>query len=292
MFSLRDLKAYLSIFIVFGSSIFFTVQSDAYVLTGPHILELMTKKMGGPAGLYVEQKNILYSEDRNILPLEEKIEVRETLIYRFPEDFRSDITSEQSSKIHVVSPGGALTVVGDKITSTKESLLDRYKDILLYRNRGLIQDCLVNLGIDVSVSSLGRFQDTILLIIGAKYPDESVSQVWVDKKTFLPLRWIIKGPLDENGNPGKSLEFRYLKWKKTERTWYPMRIEFFKNDRLVRKIEVDRLRLNPVVSENFFDINYLKSRYPLIVDETADKKEFDDIDEVKKTIDDFKKLFE
>ena len=58
MFSLRDLRTYLSVFFAFGISVFFIVQSNAYVLTGPHILELMTTKMGSPAGLYVEQKNI------------------------------------------------------------------------------------------------------------------------------------------------------------------------------------------------------------------------------------------
>ena len=71
-----------------------------------------------------------------------------------------------------------------------------------------------------------------------------------------------------------------------------MHIEFYFNENLVRKIEVDRVQLDPIVPEDFYNIEYLKSIYPSITAETTEKNDPDDISEVKKTIDDFKKLFE
>lgn len=295
MFSWRDLNAHLFVFFIFGFVCVLTVltiQAHAFVLTGPHILELMTTKMGRPGGIYVKQILTLYPESSDTFPREESIEFQETIVYRLPGEFRSDTLSEQSHKIHVVSFDNALTVIDKKVTSTTQSLPDHYKDILLYRNRPLFQEHLTRLGIDVSVSSLGLYHGTIAHIIGAKYPDESVSQVWVDKDTFRPIRWLLKSKPDETGTVHESIEFRYLKWKRIKRTWYPMRIEFYTNNNLAYKIEVDQIQLDPVVSENFYNIEHLKFLYPPITAGTEDKNDPNDISEVKKTIDDFKKLFE
>ena len=142
MFSWQDLKAYLFVFFSVGIFCVLTIHANAYVLTGPHILELMTTKMGGHAGIYVEQKLTLYPDSTDSFLNEDGVEFRETLTYRFPEEFRSDILSEQSRKIHVVSSYNALTVIDGKVTSTTETLVDHYKDILLYRDRVLFQNHL------------------------------------------------------------------------------------------------------------------------------------------------------
>ncbi|MEZ4578570.1 MAG: hypothetical protein R2875_11320 [Desulfobacterales bacterium] len=55
--------------------------------------------------------------------------------YQLPGNFRSDITSEEPTRIHLVSANQALTVVDGKIVSEGETWEDRYKDIFLYRSR-------------------------------------------------------------------------------------------------------------------------------------------------------------
>jgi hypothetical protein len=137
---------------------------------------------------------------------------------------------------------------------------DLYKDLLFYHSREELVERLLQLGVDVSISSLGRFEEKIAFVIGAQYPDESVSQVWIDQDTFLPLRWIIKGI-----NPAGELdtmEIRYLVWWKIGKTRYPSRIEFYQDGNLVRVNQAINFEENPTFSEELFDIDYLKTVFP------------------------------
>ncbi|MBU4415387.1 MAG: hypothetical protein KJ976_09835, partial [Proteobacteria bacterium] len=166
---LQKLLAFFS-FIIF---VFFYTLVNAYVIPGPHLLELMIEKLGRVKSLLISQKLSLYdvSPEKNI------VELRETLKYNFPEEFRSDIQSENAKRIYVFSSGIALTIIDNKIVSNTETRFDCYKDVMLYRSRILLQNRLSILGVDVSVSSLGRFKDKIAYVIGAEYPDEAVSQL-------------------------------------------------------------------------------------------------------------------
>jgi len=276
---------YLQKFLAFSSFIifvFFYTQANAYVIPGPHVLELMIEKLGRGKSLLISQKLSIYdvSHKKNI------IELRETLKYSFPEKFRSEIQSENAKRIYVFSLGAALTVIDDKIVSNTETRFDCYKDVFLYRSRILLQNRLSLLGVDTSVSSLGRFQNKTAYVIGDKYPDESVSQIWLDKNTFQPVRWII---IDNKSNKD-VLEIRYGDWKRTHKAWYPMRIEFYHNDILVREIYADKIKINPSFSDELFDIEHLKSVYLNLG--SVEKNNSQGLNDIQKTIKEFKKLYE
>ncbi len=272
------------------------LEADAYVLSGPHILDLMVKKFGGTKRLQVNQKLIVYPKDPNnqtaIQTDNQKypVELEETLSYQFPEHFRADIISKDSHEIHVVDSGQALIVRDEKIVSTTQSAFNIYKDLLLYRSRILLQQQLPLHGIELSVSSLGRYEGRIVYIIGAKYPDDSVSQIWIDKRSFMPLRWIIVNKDDKNLT--QYMELRYLDWHKTDRTWYPMQIELYNEENLVRMIKVEEIRAVSSFPDNFFDTAHLKSEYQPIIPDIIDNNDPDDLNDIKKTIEDFKKIFE
>ena len=270
-------------FIIF---VFFYTPANAYVIPGPHLLKLMIEKLGRGKSLLISQKLLLY----DVSPEKSIIELRETLKYNFPEKFRSDIQSENAKRIFVFSFGAALTVIDNKIVSNTETRFDCYKDVFLYRSRILLQNRLSLLGIDTSVSSLGRFQDKIAYVIGAKYPDESVPQIWLDKNTFQPVRWIIIGK--DNKSNRDVLEIRYGDWKRTYKTWYPMHIEFYHNDVLVREIYADKIKVNPSFSDELFDIEHLKSVYLNLSSVEQDKDDSHGLSDIQKTIKEFKKLYE
>jgi len=276
---------YLQKFLAFFSFmvfVFFYTHANAYVIPGPHVLELMIEKLGRGKSLLISQKLSIYdvSHKKNI------IELRETLKYSFPEKFRSEIQSENAKRIYVFSLGAALTVIDDKIVSNTETRFDCYKDVFLYRSRILLQNRLSLLGVDTSVSSLGRFQNKTAYVIGAKYPDESVSQIWLDKNTFQPVRWII---IDNKSNKD-VLEIRYGDWKQTHKAWYPMRIKFYHNDILVREIYADKIKINPSFSDELFDIEHLKSVYLNLG--SVEKDNSQGLNDIQKTIKEFKKLYE
>lgn len=257
--------------------------AGAYVLKSGHILQLMAGSSGKTKYLRINQHIVVFD------PLADngKIILPETVYYSFPTKFRSDIIAESIQRIHIVSNQVALTVTDRHITSETGSLFDSYKDLLLFRSRYLLEQRLNDMGIDTGISSFGRFNDTLALVIGAQYPDESVSQVWVDKETFRPLRWIIK-----TGEPLiREFEIRYLQWQETGGGWYPWRVEFYENQMLVRQIAVDRVSPEETIAREVFDVVALKKKYARQVD-LPDPVDGEDISEVQKTIDSFKKRFE
>jgi hypothetical protein len=144
--------------------------------------------------------------------------------------------------------------------------------------------------VDVSVTSLGRFEDQIAFVLGANYPDESVNQLWVDKDTLLPLRLILTGD-DDTADSG-VVEVRYLIWWKIGQTQYPSRIEFYQDDRLVRVSQAKSVEENAIFSEDLFDIEHQRLRYPMASTPATIPESSEEPSEVQKAIEEFKLIFE
>lgn len=260
--------------------------AGAYVLQGQHLLELMTQNFKNARRLFVSQKLILFDNNGK----KSEVELNETLQYDFPARFRSDILSENVQRIHVLSDDVALTIIDGKAVMEPENRYERYKDIILFNSRELLEKRLLVHGVDVTVSSLGRYQGKPAWVLGAQYPDESVPQIWLDKDTFRPFRWIITGKAAND--PETLMEVRYLQWQKVHKTWYPMQIEFYKNDTLLRKINVDNIEAVPSFTEDIFNIEHLKSIYSANAPRGRGQSNEKELDEVQRTIEKFKKIYE
>ncbi|MGD2186628.1 MAG: hypothetical protein PVI71_10890 [Desulfobacterales bacterium] len=294
----------------------------AYVLEGPHIIQLMAEQLGQADSLFISQKVVFY----NIQPQPESliqndsceadncdeenldshsavsaqadedqiqlktIQLDESLRYVFSEAFRSDIVSDDNQRIFVFRDGQTLTVIDGVISGGGETRFDHYKDLLLYRSREALSERLSSLGIDISVSSLGKFEGQIAFVLGAEYPDESLPQVWIDMQTFHPLRLII--PSGSSTYSTDILEIRYSDWRKIGNIWYPMRTEFIQDSITVRAIEVNDYQVNPTFSKDIFDIARLKLEYRQPAKTSTHTDESDGLSEVQKTIEEFKKIFE
>lgn len=306
-------------------SFIFLGLAQAYVLQGLHIIDLMIEQLGEAQSLFVSQQLIFYRPvsqaeigsmeiveesptrdyTENDLPADQKIElddkvlVEETLeldeTLRFDlsaHAFRSDAKSYDSERIHVVSNNRSLTIVDGNIVPPVANRFDLYKDIFLYRTREGLAERLSDLGVDVSVTSMGRFEGQIDFVIGAVYPDESVSQIWIDRDTFLPSRWIIRSNPPQADSGSDVLEVRYLTWWKSGKSRYPSRIEFYQDDQLVRVNQIKSFRDGDVFPGDLFDIDHLRSIYPEAPQQPLVPGEPDEPSEVQKTIDEFKRVFE
>jgi len=296
---------------------------QGYVLQGLHILDLMIEQLGQTQSLYVTQGVIFYRpasqndaetseimdappqsteptetdlpEDRiaelgHNVAAQGTLELEETLSYLFSTAFRSDARSRDSERIHVVSGDRSLTIVDGNIAPAAANRFDLYKDILLYRTREELADRLLELGVDVSVSSLGRFEGEINFVLGAVYPDDSVSQIWIDRETFLPIRWVMRG--GSIGSASDVLEVHYLAWWKSGQSRYPSRIEFYQDGELVRVNQVKDFREGDMFSDDLFDIDLLRLSYPQTPEQPLIPGEPDEPSEVQKTIEEFRRVFE
>ena len=297
----------------------------AYVLQGPHVLDLMIENLGKAKSLFVSHKIVFYrsgfvddleqfspvgkpkhsfeavdvpdasrrTRDHSadeMAEVAETIELEGTLRYIFSQAFRSDERSNDAERIFIFSNGKSLTLIDGNSVPGAANRFDLYKDLLFYHSRAEIVDRLLQLGVDVSISSLGRFEEKIAFVIGAEYPDESVAQVWIDRATFLPLRWIIKG-VDSAGD-SDTLEIRYLRWWKIGKLRYPFRIEFYQDGNLVRVNQAINFEENATFSKELFDIDYLKTVSPQAPEQPIVPGEPEEPSEVEKTIEEFRRIFE
>ena len=263
-----------------------TTPAIGYVLRGPHLLKLMTENMGRTQNLVVDQTLLIF--DPTTPGAFE--EVSETLTYRFPTAFRADSRSDMLNRIHVDTIDDSITVYDEKISLGGDELFDRYKDLLFLRSRVLLQERLAELGMDPSVSSLGRYEKSPIFVLGAQYPDESVPQVWIEKESFRPVRWLI--PYVETDNQVALFEIRYLEWERHHNMWYPMKVQCYRGGQLIREILVEQLMLAGSPSDEMFDIDYLRMRYARPEGAATETPAQDTRDDIQKVIEDFKRRYE
>ena len=264
---------------------------NAYVLQGPHILELMIKRLGRVKTLQINQKLIIYTDNTELVPKE----LSENVRYFFPAGFRADINSKTSQRIFLKTDAAIITVLDGRIMPESETWFDKYQELLLYHSRISLHKKLVLQSVNLSITSFGRFEDQIAYVLGAQYPDLSCSQVWIAKETFLPMRRLIKnsGRFDDNS----YREIRYLDWKMVKKSWYPHRIQFYQDQQLLRELKVVDITADVLFEKDYFSIPHILETYPKaekIPEQDPGVKDSDvkDINEVKQSIEDFKKRFE
>ena len=255
----------------------------AYVPPGPLAIDTMVRALG--TGRFLQTRQRWYFFDS--APSAAGADIRETAQYRFPAQFKSEIRAAALHRLHVVSGNRSITILDQQITSRQPSRFDQYKDLLLYRSRAMMTERLAFHGVDTLVTSVGRFNDTLDIVIGARYPDESKPQVWLDKDSFLPIRWIVR-PDDESGIP---FEIHYSGWQKVGKQHFPRKIEFYENYVLAREIIVEQVDVTTVVGEREFNIDYYLKQYGTPGAASPAEGESGP-SEIDKTIDDFRKRFE
>jgi len=265
---------------------FWPALAGAYVLRGPHVLELMTRELRYPQQLLVHQRQFLFdtSDEGRVVELDEVVR------YFLPGNFRSDIETANVQRIYVASQAQALTVVDGHIAETATTRFDRYKDIFLFQNRKHLARHLNALGVDITVASLGRLDDRIAYVLGAQYPDVLPTQVWVDKETLRPLRWM-QAARNSDGQLD-IFEIRYNDWRPVDKAWYPGRIDFYHNTVLVREIIIEAIAKDAGFGYELFDIERLRASYPLAQPLNQEPTESEEMREVHETIEEFKKKFE
>ena len=256
--------------------------AHAHVPDGRRLLQLLSDKLGVVDTMKVVQ-NL-----RMTVPGETQgmAGVSETLRYRSPACFRSDIQGPAIRRIFVENNDHLVTVTDDKVSFSVKTWFDRYKDLLFCRSASMMQIRLDQWGVDTSITSLGRINGTPVYVLGGQYPDKSASQVWIDKNSLLPLRWLVA----EKGASGSRIhrEIHFLNWEKSAGVWYPMAVQFFQGRRLVREIQARQITSNGPIGEEWFDIEALRGRFsPSRTPMDAETP----IEEIRQTMKEFSRRF-
>ena len=115
----------------------------AYVLEGPHVLELSADAMGSIAALQASQKLLIYPQS----PEEAPTVYDETATYVMPERFRSDIVSDQIQRTHLVFADSSITVIDGRM-AVGEDPFDLYQRLLRSRTRPRLMQTLNQLDVE------------------------------------------------------------------------------------------------------------------------------------------------
>ena len=228
-----------------------------YVLPGKQVLALMEEKRTVPRSLEVRQVV-------SLLPLDGAprlaTELRETLNYLFPGHFRADTSGDDYQRISIRTPRDRLVVVNGQIRTGPPERFEDYPLVLLNHTRAAMTEYLLGVGVDLNLTSLGRFEDDYCFVIGATYPDQTAAQLWIQKDTFRPLRLMLP-PSALNPDQG-ALEVRFLDWGQIEGAAYPMLIQIYRKHQLFREMRVERLRVDPAQDPALFDPAGLRATLP------------------------------
>jgi len=234
---------------------------QAFIPETPHLLYLVIHKIKQPAGIEVLQtKKLLNYQDSGPA----LIETEEKLIYSYPNKLRIESFSQHPASFSVESDFKFVKISDGALFSIEKSLTDLYSDILLYRDYETLLNQLELSGVNTAKVSLKRYNDSICYVIGCptKTNQEAdqennldFSGLWIEKNTLLPVKYV----LIKNS---KKVEFFYKNWQKVSKTFYPMQIHIFLDNRLFAMISVEDFHLKSDFIPILFDINYIVNLYP------------------------------
>jgi hypothetical protein len=260
-------------------------KAGAHVLEGPQVLELTARAMGKLSTLKIDQKLLIYPQTPDNTPTV----LDETVFYVMPLRFRSDTVSDQIHRTHLEVANQSLTVIDGRLTTTQDPL-DLYQRLLRSRTRTQLMKTLNGLGVETSISSLGRIEEKVVFVLGAHYPDESVSQLAVDKETFLPVRLLLTDGKTEASD--QRLEMYYRNWQKIQDGWFPAQVVFNINDRLAREIRVVEMHPHPSIPAEMMDPEALKTSIAVTNADSPQEQKQEAVEAVQQGVKDFQKKFE
>jgi len=268
--------------ILFFLLLWMPLSVQAYVMPGKQMIEEMAQHIGSTTSLSAIHSFSLLNQQIDGQPLT----LEESIIYKFPYSMHSEILMNDKQKLHICSPKGSVTIIDGVVSEEPYTSFDLYKYLLLERNKNAIERRLKISGINIDISSYGKFEKKAVYVIGANFPDLSVPQLWLEINTFLPCRWIITPD-----TYGQSLEIVYQDWKEiTKDVWYPKLIKYIQSNTLLVEIQLKSLKVDTEVTRDLFDITYYRQMYPSTT--VYDSPYEADMDEVQKTIRNFQRTFE
>lgn len=242
---------FLALLLVSGC--LFSKSVPAFVPQPEHLLYMVSQRIKIPAGLEIEQtrKQLYYDAvDDGV------VETLENLYYHFPGRLRIQQVFPARNNFSIINNSRYIKVANGMIASRDPHITDLFSDVLLYRDYESLLNRLALVNIDTDKVSFQRDGDTICYVIGTTrhFPDETPG-LWIEKQTFLPVKYVVE-------KNGKKVVFLYKNWQKVSKTFYPMQVHIFVDNRLTAMIQVNSIQLKSRFQSRLFRIEQIENLYP------------------------------
>lgn len=227
----------------------FAVPAQAYLMTSSQIIRQMARKLGKPVTATIEQTDHFFPSAVTDEAEGEDLAFDEVVRLAAPDRFHSVVTAGEKRVEQYATFDTWFRVVDGVLAPGGERAADRYRDPLQFRRQSLLTKRLGDAGVDLSLTCLDRHAGRIAWVMGARPSDRQVRpQFWVDKESFLPMRWILF-----EGQGQAQVEIWYHDWFKQGNAMYPERIEFYAEGRLFREIRVKGVSAGKPLAAKLFD---------------------------------------
>ncbi len=221
--------------------------AQAYVLPADFILRMLADKRRSLA-----VKDLTLTMSTEVAGFDAPLDQR--LYLKMPERLREVRQEDEVARVYVERSGGAaagpenaLARLPGAADLTAVLLAPQGKDLDEMTAR--MMAAVAAAGIDTKTVALGRMDDTVAYIIGARVWETDKPQLWLYKSTFLPMRQV------SVGKDKVVRETRWLEWGgSTTGDYFPSIVEVYEAGKLVRRAEAQKLALNQNLPETLFDL--------------------------------------
>lgn len=225
--------------------------SHAYVPAAGHLLQAAAAQRQAPETAVVRQTRILPPQEGD----SRGREYQETVYFRFPGVFRAELETGQGRRIYLEKNGDYRIADIRGVFQPHPEPMDLALRLLANTEADRMGRVLADAGVDLSVISLGLFNGRLGFVLGAKFPDELAPQVWFDKETLLPFRWLLV-ERDDKGLP-RRIEIRYFRWQKIGGLLYPQTLQSDRHERRTADVRVNHIETGVHISDERFSFQKL-----------------------------------
>lgn len=120
---------------------------------------------------------------------------------------------------------------------------------------GRVVSAISKAGIDTRIVSMSILDETPIYIIGAQPWETNKSQLWLDKNSYLPLRYTM---IEKIAETTTAFEMRFVEYGGAGGTLFPRIVEEYKDGVLTRRSEVSKAQFNQNLPESLFDLSKAK----------------------------------
>ncbi len=235
------------------------VTADAYVLPAPYLLERVSTNIQ-PASRFQAIKTLRIEqagpdEEENRAGRRRSFDL--VVSFQRPSSFRADIRGDDLEHTHVASAGSYITLIDNAIAGRSGQWIYDFKRLFLQRSREELTENLRMIGVRTGISSIGRLDGTVFLVVGAQYPNNTAPQLWIDRERFLPVRLVVAGASGEGEPP--VAEIRFSRWSRQNGMRYPAEMTFFENGTQIQRVTLGQLDTEPAFDAGLFDISALEA---------------------------------
>jgi outer membrane lipoprotein-sorting protein len=203
-----------------------------------------------------------------------QISLHTKVFYDYSDDLYLEIPEQIFATTHAFRtdrqyPDGVDTIIGNgRENYTVRSIMGNDDDrtieivlplLLVHNSIGTLLDNLNYLGVDTNVVTFDRVDTTVAVVIGSKTDTIPGSQLWIEKKRGLLLRFVGVGT---HGGTRHIYRTEYMDYTRIEkRFWIPATIEYYRDDVLEAVSSMDEITVNKKIPSHIFSMDPIPDSY-------------------------------